>query len=87
MTEQITIGVAGAGTMGTGIAIVAARAGFPTILFDLDAARVDSAIGQMRAFLAKSVQRGKLTEAQLAEIIGRVSGTSDIAAMSPAGLQ
>ena len=86
MTEQITIGVAGAGTMGTGIAIVAARAGFPTILFDLDAARVDSAIGQMRAFLAKSVQRGKLTEAQLAEIIGRVSGTSDIAAMSPAGL-
>ncbi|MFC0217750.1 3-hydroxyacyl-CoA dehydrogenase family protein [Pseudochelatococcus lubricantis] len=86
MSEQITIGVAGSGTMGTGIAIVAARGGFPTIIYDVDPARVEASIGQMSAFFAKSVQRGKLTQEQVDEIMGRVSGTSDIAAMAPCGL-
>jgi 3-hydroxybutyryl-CoA dehydrogenase len=86
MTDKITIGVAGSGTMGTGIAIVAARGGFPTILFDLDRGRVESAIAQMKAFFAKSVQRGKLTQGQVDEIMGRVKGVSDIQAMAPCGL-
>ena len=86
MTDTITIGVAGAGTMGTGIAIVAARGGFPTLIYDLDQGRVDAALAGMRAFLGKSVQRGKLTQAQMDAIMGRVTGTSDIAAMAPCGL-
>ena len=86
MTDKITIGVAGSGTMGTGIAIVAARAGFPTRIFDLDAARVAAALTQMQGFFAKSVQRGKLTQPQVDEIMGRVTGTSEIADMAPCGL-
>lgn len=86
MTEKITIGVAGAGTMGTGIAIVAARGGFPTLLFDLDPARVEAAIGQMRAFFGKSVQRGKLTQAEVDEILSRVRGTSTVNDMAACGL-
>ncbi len=86
MTQKITIGVAGAGTMGTGIAIVAARAGFPTLLFDLDPARVEAALGQMRAFFGKSVQRGKLTQAEVDEILSRVRGTSTVNEMAACGL-
>ncbi|QTL03070.1 3-hydroxyacyl-CoA dehydrogenase family protein [Aquabacter sp. L1I39] len=86
MTEKITIGVAGAGTMGTGIAIVAARGGFPTLLFDLDPARVEAALGQMRAFFGKSVQRGKLTQAEVDEILSRVRGTSTLDDMAACGL-
>ncbi|PZR85828.1 MAG: 3-hydroxybutyryl-CoA dehydrogenase [Stutzerimonas stutzeri] len=86
MTANFTVGVAGSGTMGTGIAIVAARAGFPTIIFDVDAKRADGATAQMRAFFDKSVQRGKLTEAQVEEIMSRVKTTCDINEMSPCGL-
>ncbi len=86
MTETITIGVAGSGTMGTGIAIVAARSGHPTIVYDVDQGRAEAAVGQMKAFFAKSVQRGKLTQAQVDEIMGRVVATGDIAAMAPCGL-
>jgi 3-hydroxybutyryl-CoA dehydrogenase len=86
MTDKITIGVAGSGTMGTGIAIVAARGGFPTIIYDVDQARAEAAVGQMRAFFAKSVQRGKLTPDEVEAIMARVSATSDIAAMAPCGL-
>lgn len=86
MTTRITVGVAGSGTMGTGIAIVAARAGFPTIIFDVDAKRAEAATAQMRAFLDKSVQRGKLTEAQVEDIMSRVKATGDINDMSACGL-
>lgn len=86
MTDTITIGVAGSGTMGTGIAIVAARGGFPTLIYDIDPARAAAAVAQMQAFFAKSVARGKLTQVEVNEIMGRVSATSDIAAMAPCGL-
>ncbi|MGU3497103.1 3-hydroxyacyl-CoA dehydrogenase family protein [Xanthobacteraceae bacterium A53D] len=86
MTDKITIGVAGSGTMGTGIAIVAARGGFPTIIFDVDQSRAEAAVSQMGAFFAKSVQRGKLTQDQVDAIMARVSATSDIQQMAPCGL-
>lgn len=86
MTSKIAIGVVGSGTMGTGIAIVAARAGFPTILLDLDKARAEAAIGQMQAFFAKSVQRGKMTQIEADETVARVTATDDMAAMAKAGL-
>ncbi|HEV2673043.1 MAG TPA: 3-hydroxyacyl-CoA dehydrogenase family protein [Aliidongia sp.] len=86
MNERMTVGVAGSGTMGTGIAIVAARGGFPTIVFDVERSRVDASIAQMKAFFGKSVQRGKLTSDQVDEIMSRVSGTSDIAQMARCGL-
>lgn len=86
MTSKITIGVAGSGTMGTGIAIVAARAGFSTIIYDVDQARAENAIAQMKTFFAKSVQRGKLTQDQVDEIMSRVKATGDIKAMAPCGL-
>jgi 3-hydroxybutyryl-CoA dehydrogenase len=71
--SNLSICVAGCGTMGTGIAIVAARSGFPTVLYDMDAGRLEAARRQMSAFLAKSVARGKLTQDQVDSIMARVT--------------
>jgi 3-hydroxybutyryl-CoA dehydrogenase len=77
-----TVGVAGSGTMGAGIAIVAARAGFRTIVFDTRADALERARKQTEGFFAKSVERGKLTQEQVAQIMGGLSGTTDIAALA-----
>jgi 3-hydroxybutyryl-CoA dehydrogenase len=81
MSSSITtVGVAGAGgTMGAGIAIVAARAGFATIAYDLEAAPLERARRQTEGFLTKSVERGKLTPEELDRIVGRFVQTTDLA--------
>lgn len=81
-----TIGVAGCGTMGAGIAIVAARAGFPTIIFDTSQAALDRGRAQIGAFLEKSVQRGKLDEAGLQAILGRLTLTTGMQDMASCDL-
>lgn len=80
MSEQTikTVGVAGCGTMGAGIAIVAARAGFKTRVFDSRQPALDAARAQTESFLAKSVARGKLAPERLDEIMGGLSGTTRI---------
>src|SRR4051794_3114437 len=77
-----TIGVAGSGTMGAGIAIVAARAGFRTIVFDARAEALERARRQTEGFFAKSIERGKLTEAQVGDIMAGLSATTDISALA-----
>ncbi|MFF7710767.1 3-hydroxyacyl-CoA dehydrogenase NAD-binding domain-containing protein [Pseudomonas sp. NPDC007930] len=84
--NTLSIAVAGCGTMGTGIAIVAARGGARTTLFDKDPSRLDAARQNMAAFFAKSVARGKLSEAQVAEIMARVQLASDPAEVAGADL-
>ncbi len=48
------VGVLGAGAMGTGIAQVAAQAGYNVILSDVDHKFVDNALGRINSFLEKS---------------------------------
>lgn len=76
MTDIKTIGVAGAGTMGAGIAIVCARAGFRTRVFDTNAQAIERARGQTEAFLANSVKRGRLSAEKLPEIMANWHGTT-----------
>ena len=73
-----TVGVAGSGTMGAGIAIVAARAGFRTIVYDTRQDALDHARKQTEGFLAKSVARKKLSRQQADRILGDLSGTTRI---------
>ncbi|HYC45032.1 MAG TPA: 3-hydroxyacyl-CoA dehydrogenase family protein [Burkholderiales bacterium] len=77
-----TVGVAGSGTMGAGIAIVAARAGFRTIVFDTRAEALERARRQTEGFFAKSVQRGKLKAEQVAGILTGLSETTEIEGLS-----
>lgn len=83
MTTGIkTVGVAGSGTMGAGIAIVAARAGFKTVVYDTNAEALARARRQTEGFLAKSVERKKLTGDEVARILGDLSATTDAKALA-----
>tara|TARA_B100000029_G_scaffold356358_1_gene349185 strand:+ start:963 stop:1838 length:876 start_codon:yes stop_codon:yes gene_type:complete len=78
MSEINTVGLAGAGTMGAGIAIVAARGGFDTISFDLESDVLTGAVNQTAAFFGKSVERGKLEQGEVDTIIGRMRQTTSL---------
>lgn len=74
-----TVGVAGCGTMGAGIAIVAARAGFTVRIFDTNSDALDRARAQTAGFLDKSVARGKLSPEERDAVLARLVGTTRIA--------
>ncbi|ANN77806.1 3-hydroxyacyl-CoA dehydrogenase family protein [Bordetella flabilis] len=86
MTTIRTVGVAGAGTMGAGIAIVAARAGFRTIVFDARPDALERAREQTEAFLRKSEQRGKLPPGSAAAALDRWESSTDISDLSSCDL-
>jgi enoyl-CoA hydratase/3-hydroxyacyl-CoA dehydrogenase len=79
--------VVGAGTMGGQIAQTIAAAGFPVVLKDISEelvqAGIDEAQGVTAGQIGKLVERGKLTaeqgDAQIAEIVGRIEGTTSYA--------
>jgi 3-hydroxybutyryl-CoA dehydrogenase len=85
MTIQ-TVAVAGCGTMGAGIAIVAARGGFRTVVYDTRQDALDRARAQTEAFFRKSVERGKLDAAKLPEIMGRLTGTTKVEDLAAADI-
>lgn len=78
MNPTQTIGIVGCGTMGTGIAIVAARAGFKTRIYDLKPEPLENARKQAAAFLKKSVERGKLPAGEDTLIMAQFLPTTDI---------
>ena len=82
MAEIKTVGVAGSGTMGAGIAIVAARSGFRTIVFDTRADALERARKQTEGFFAQSIKRGRLTSEQVDGVLASLSGTTDISALA-----
>lgn len=82
MAQIRTVGVAGSGTMGAGIAIVAARAGFRTIVYDTKPEALARARKQTEGFFAKSVERKKLTQDAVDRIMGALAGTTDVAALA-----
>jgi 3-hydroxybutyryl-CoA dehydrogenase len=88
MTKSIkTVGVCGAaGTMGAGIALVAARAGFRTISYDMKGDALERAGKQSAAFLDKSVARGKLEVSKRDAIVGAMSHTTDTAELGACDL-
>ena len=74
-----TVGVCGAGgTMGAGIAIVAARAGFRTISFDQSGDALGRAAKQTAGFFGKSVERGKMQAEERDAVLGRMSTTASL---------
>lgn len=77
MTEKIA--VIGSGTMGAGIAQVAVEAGFQVNLVDTEQGFVDRGVANIRKFLGKKVEKGKLNSSQCDEILSRLSGTTDMA--------
>jgi 3-hydroxybutyryl-CoA dehydrogenase len=77
-TKTEKIGVLGAGTMGAGIAQVAAQAGFETLVYDIAQEFIDKGLGRIRSFLRGTRQRGKLTAEQEQEVLDRLHTTTSL---------
>ena len=71
--------VVGAGQMGSGIAQVAAQAGLQVWLRDIEQRFVDRGLGVIEKNLARDVAKGRRTEEDKAAILGRITGTTELA--------
>ncbi len=72
------VGVLGCGLMGSGIAQIAAQAGYETVVREVDDEVLKKGLKRIEDFLTKGVQKGKLTEAQMTEILDRLHGTTKL---------
>ncbi|HEU4963554.1 MAG TPA: 3-hydroxyacyl-CoA dehydrogenase NAD-binding domain-containing protein [Bacilli bacterium] len=72
------VGVIGAGTMGLGIAQVAAQTGYDVILFDINADVLAKSLDKLRATLEKLEAKGKFQPGEATAILGRISSTTDM---------
>ncbi len=78
--------VLGSGTMGRGIARIAAGAGHRVILNDVSAAALESAQAEMSRFLARDVEKGRLDSGEAAAIGDRIEYSPDVSGMGDAVL-
>ncbi len=82
--EISTIGVVGAGTMGSGIAQVAATKGLDVILIDVNEAAVSKGANGIESRLARLVAKGQMAAADKAAALGRIHGATAYADLKPA---
>ncbi len=80
------VGVLGCGLMGSGIAEVAARSGYETVVREVTEELVDKGLAKINGSLGKAVEKGKLAEAARDEAAARLSGTVDLAALADCDL-
>jgi 3-hydroxybutyryl-CoA dehydrogenase len=80
MTMIKTIGIIGAGQMGSGIAHVCAISGFDVRLSDIDAGALDRARDNVDRNIARQVTRGKVAEADKVAAMKRISTGTDYSA-------
>ncbi|WP_018133029.1 3-hydroxybutyryl-CoA dehydrogenase [Effusibacillus pohliae] len=71
--------VVGAGQMGSGIAQVAAQAGFEVILNDLQDEFVQRGLNTIAKNLSRDVEKGRKTEAEKQAVLGRIRPSTDLA--------
>jgi 3-hydroxybutyryl-CoA dehydrogenase len=72
------VGVVGCGLMGSGIAQVCAEAGYDVIVREVSEDLLKKGLGKIESFLAKGVEKGKVTAERRAEVLGRLEGTTSL---------
>lgn len=77
-TEITKAAVVGAGTMGSGIAIVLAQAGITVNLVDIEQKYLDSGEDRIRRFLDGSVKREKMTQENAEDIMNHINTMLDL---------
>ena len=80
------IGVLGSGTMGTGIAQVAAQSGHEVVLADSNTAALEKAQNSLKSTLAKLVEKQKITAIEGEELLGRIQFATDKNAFRDCGM-
>ncbi|MGH3356440.1 MAG: 3-hydroxyacyl-CoA dehydrogenase family protein [Nocardioidaceae bacterium] len=82
--RKLTVAVLGAGTMGVGIALVAARAGHRTIVRDVSDDAVKRGLDNATGFLDKGASLGKLTTEEARAARDNLTGSTDLVDVAPA---
>ena len=81
-TTFTKVGVLGAGMMGAGIAYVCAKAGMEVVLKDVEQASADKGKAYSEKLEAKALERGRTTQEKSAELLGRITPTTDPQALA-----
>jgi 3-hydroxybutyryl-CoA dehydrogenase len=84
MTQIRTIGVVGAGQMGSGIAHVCALAGYDVLLNDADPARIDAGLDVITTNLTRQVHRGLIKQADSDAALKRIKAVRNLSDFGPA---
>jgi 3-hydroxybutyryl-CoA dehydrogenase len=81
------VGVLGSGLMGAGIAEVAARSGYETVVREVTDELLDKGLARIRGSMDKAVEKGKLEAAARDQAVSRLSGTvTDLSALADCDL-
>jgi 3-hydroxybutyryl-CoA dehydrogenase len=75
------VGIVGSGIMGSGIAEVAAATGHHVVLRSRSQSAADGTVGRLEKSLARQVEKGKRTDDEREQILGRVTTTTDLDAL------
>lgn len=86
MEDKIRIGVIGAGTMGTGIAQVAAQAGHEVILLDSREEAVERSLNGLNGTMDNLVAKAKFTRENATALLERLTGSTEMDDLSGCGL-
>jgi 3-hydroxybutyryl-CoA dehydrogenase len=86
LARSTPVGIAGAGTMGAGIAQVAAAAGHPVHLYDAAAGVVARGLERMRSGLDRQVERGRMSSADRDSILAAIVPAEGLDALAGCGL-
>lgn len=85
-TDDLLLGIIGAGVMGRGIAQLAATAGIRVILFDLDEKVIDDAVDFIGTMLNRAVEKGRIDAEAAAATQQRIGRATELHALSDADL-
>lgn len=72
------VAVLGTGTMGRGIAYLAAVAGYDTVMFDVETSALDAAKRSIESILRKGVEKGKIDEQAAADALARIQLAAEL---------
>ncbi|MCD2202512.1 3-hydroxyacyl-CoA dehydrogenase family protein [Halobacterium sp. KA-6] len=81
-----TVGVVGAGTMGAGIAQVAATAGYDVVMRDIETEFVEQGFDRIEESLDRLVEKGEVDADERGDIRDRITGTTDLEDFSESDL-
>ncbi|MEQ1703622.1 MAG: 3-hydroxybutyryl-CoA dehydrogenase [Ilumatobacteraceae bacterium] len=86
MSDIKKVGILGSGIMGSGLAEVAARAGFDVVVRSRSQAAADAMVASIDKGFVKAIERGKATEEDRATVLGRITATDHLGAVADCDL-
>lgn len=86
MTNIKRVGILGSGIMGSGLAEVAARAGYDVVVRSRSQSSADAMVTAIDRGLVKAIERGRATEDERSAILGRITATDHLGGMADCDL-